>query len=208
MAIFYRLAYLIGFTPWEDAANHPAVAKHLAALLDRETQERHPPYGAALDLGCGTGGWAIDLARRGWMVTGIDMVPRAIARARRRAAAAGVDVKFVEGDLTALHAAGVGDRFQFFMDFGAIHGLTHAQRIAVAREVTAVAAPDSTMLMLAWAPGRRGPLPRGMNRAEIEEAFSAWRVIDEQPFDVSGMPAPLRKTNPVVYRVRRDSSSY
>ncbi len=129
MAIFYRLAYLIGFTPWEAAANHPAAAKHFAALLDRETQERHPPYGAALDLGCGTGGWAIDLARRGWTVTGIDMVPRAIARARRRAAAAGVDVNFVEGDLTALRAAGV---VLIDVDTEDLMELTHKGAFAIA----------------------------------------------------------------------------
>lgn len=45
---------------------------------------------AVLDFGCGFGGEAIELARRGIPVTGIDIRPEALDRARRAAAAAGV----------------------------------------------------------------------------------------------------------------------
>jgi len=58
------------------------------------------PAGRALDLGCGTGQNSIWLASRGWDVTGIDIVPRAIAVARARAADAGVDVDFRVADVT------------------------------------------------------------------------------------------------------------
>jgi len=37
--------------------------------------------------------------------------------------------------------------------------------------VSAVAAPEATLLMLAFPPGRRGPLPRGVTPAEIEAAY-------------------------------------
>ncbi len=39
--------------------------------------------------------------------------------------------------------------------------LTDAQRAAMAAGVTAAAAPKATMLLFAFQPGRRGPLPRG-----------------------------------------------
>jgi hypothetical protein len=123
-------------------------------------------------------------------------------KARERAEKAGVEVRFIEGDLTALRKAGVGEGFRFFWDFGAVHGLTRAQREAVGREVTAVAAPDATILMLAWKPGRRGPLPRGASRADIEAAFPDWRVIEEEVFDVSGLPPPLKNVDPRCYRLR------
>jgi SAM-dependent methyltransferase len=203
MTLFYRIAYAIGFTPWELAATHPAAADHITALFDREERERTPPYGSALDIGCGSGHWAIELARRGWQVTGIDIVARAIRQAREGAQRAGVDGRFIEGDVTALGAAGVGSGFSFVWDFGTVHGLTPDERAVVGREVSAATAPDATMLMLAWAPGRRGPLPRGASRADIEAAFPDWTVIGEDLFDTTGLPILLRKSDPRCYRLRR-----
>ncbi|MDZ7263323.1 MAG: methyltransferase domain-containing protein [candidate division KSB1 bacterium] len=51
-----------------------------------------------LDVGCGPGRHAIELARRGLLVTGLDFSPRMIALACEQAAAAGVEVEFVHGD--------------------------------------------------------------------------------------------------------------
>jgi SAM-dependent methyltransferase len=203
MSLFYKLAYMVGFTPWEKAATHRLAAQQIAALLNREQAERTAPFGSALDLGCGTGHWAIELARRGWDVTGIDLVASAIKKARERAQKAGVAVRFIQGDVTALRRAGVGPGIRFIWDFGTIHGLTQAQREAVGREVTAVATPDATMLTLAWAPGHRGPLPRGASREEIEAVFTGWNIIDEITFDSTGLPRPLRNVDPRCYRLRR-----
>ncbi|MBV2354108.1 class I SAM-dependent methyltransferase [Streptomyces sp. J2-1] len=59
------------------------------------------PPGRALDVGCGEGGDAVWLARRGWHVTGIDVSPTALLRAAR---AAGPDlagrVEWREADVT------------------------------------------------------------------------------------------------------------
>ncbi|WP_052397104.1 class I SAM-dependent methyltransferase [Streptomyces sp. NRRL F-5123] len=51
-----------------------------------------------LDVGCGAGRQSIALARRGFDVTGVEKGELYLAEARRRAAAAGVDVTFVRGD--------------------------------------------------------------------------------------------------------------
>lgn len=203
MGLFYSLAYSVGFTPWEEAARHPAAAGQVAALLDREERERRPPYGRALDLGCGRGHWSLELARRGWQVTGVELVPRAARAARRRASAAAADVTIVEGDMTALTEAGVGSGFRLVWDFGALHGLTPEELRAVGRGVGEVAAEDATALILAWSPGRRAPLPRGLSGEELEAAFAGWRVSDEEPFDATGLPRPLRNVGPRVFRLRR-----
>ncbi|HEU5072785.1 MAG TPA: class I SAM-dependent methyltransferase [Polyangiaceae bacterium] len=57
--------------------------------------------GTALDVGCGAGGLCIELARRGWVVTGIDIAGRAIDIARRLAAEQGVNATFLRADATA-----------------------------------------------------------------------------------------------------------
>jgi SAM-dependent methyltransferase len=55
-----------------------------------------------LDIGCGTGRHAIELARRGYRVTGIDLSPSQIERARAKAVTAGVAADFRVGDARAL----------------------------------------------------------------------------------------------------------
>ena len=51
------------------------------------------PPGRALDLGCGTGQNSIWLAKRGWEVAAIDIVPKAIAVAQARTTEAGVNAE-------------------------------------------------------------------------------------------------------------------
>jgi SAM-dependent methyltransferase len=155
MNLAYKLAYRIGFTPWERAGE--AGQQQLAALLDREEEGRQAPYGKALDLGCGRGLHSLALARRGWDVTGIDVVPQAVEAAQKGAESEDVDVNFVCADVTAMSPADVGKDFEFLLDIGCFHGLRDEQRMAMAASVDAVAADEATLLLLAFQPGRRGP---------------------------------------------------
>ena len=102
----YRFAYSIGFHPWEDAASDPPFVKKAAELFAREEQGRDVLFGKALDIGTGSGIWGIELARRGWQVTGIDRVQKALARAHERIRQAGVEMRLIQGDVTALPEAG------------------------------------------------------------------------------------------------------
>lgn len=201
MSLFYRFQYLVGMTPWERMPSLP-IGEQAVALLDREESGREPPYGRALDLGCGTGFWSVRLAQRGWEVTGVDIVPKAVRLARERARKAGVEGLFVEGSITALSAAGVGSRFRLILDFGVVHGLATEHVRAVSREVTAVATEDATLLMYAFSPGRRGPLPRGISREEIEQAYRGWTITDEEAFELAGAPRFVQKAHPRFYCLR------
>ena len=69
---------------------------------------RIPPVtGRALDVGCGSGRDAVYLAKRGWTVTAVDSVDKALATARRRAVEEGVEVQWVKGDVAALDWLGL-----------------------------------------------------------------------------------------------------
>jgi SAM-dependent methyltransferase len=56
---------------------------------------------SVLDVGCGTGRHSIELARRGFQVTGVDQSEGMLAVARRNAAAVGVQLEFVLADARA-----------------------------------------------------------------------------------------------------------
>ena len=183
----YELAYRIGFHPWEDAPNQQPFVASLSRLLDVHERGQEKPHGRALDLGTGSGIWAVELAKRGWDVTGVDLVDKALERADRRARDARVSVRFLKADVTNLEASEIGSDFRLLLDTGTFHGLTPAERKAMARKVDAVAAREATLLVLAWARRRRGPLPRGVDRAEIAAAFPGWQVTDMGP---SGFQAP------------------
>jgi SAM-dependent methyltransferase len=200
--LLYRVLWGLGVTPWERMQAFGA--DQVSLMFDREEKGRQPPFGAALDLGCGTGFWSVHLAERGWDVTGVEIVPKALRAARDRVQKAGVEVRFLEGSVAALRDAGVGSGFRLVLDFGTVHGLAPGEVKAAAREVSAVTTNDATLLMYTFSPGRKGPTPRGLSREEVEAAYAGWRVVDEQSFDASGMPAVFKKANPRWYRLRHD----
>jgi SAM-dependent methyltransferase len=204
----YRLAYAIGFHPWEDLAEHPPFADKLLELVAREEHGREPPYGPALDIGTGSGVWGVELAKRGWEVTGVDIVEKALRRARDRIDGAGVEMRLVRGDVTALSQSEVGSGFRLVLDTGTFHGLTDAQRDAMGSEISAVCADDATVLLDCFAPRRRGPLPRGASRADVERAFSGWEITDEVIADTEpDALARLMKFDERFYRLRRNGTA-
>lgn len=201
----YALAYRIGFHPWEDAEDHAPFVDKISELLDHEESGREPPYGAALDLGTGSGIWGVYMAKRGWQVTGVDNVPKALRRAQERVRESGVDLRLVEGDVTDFRAGGIGSGFRLVLDTGTFHGLKDTEREAMGREVSAAAAPDATVLMIAW-PRRRRPLIRGVSSTEIQAAFPGWTVTDAGPSHFEA-PKPIElilRPQEHWYRLRRN----
>lgn len=78
-----------------------------ADFLEQELE--HDRTRTILDIGCGTGRHDIELAARGYQVTGVDLSEAQLARAREKAAAAGVSVDFRQGDARELDFADAFD---------------------------------------------------------------------------------------------------
>jgi SAM-dependent methyltransferase len=78
------------------------------------------PHGAAvLDLACGIGRHAIAMAQRGYHVTGVDFNPRYLEIAAEEARRAGVEVRWMVGDMRALKFEEAFDAvYSFFTSFG------------------------------------------------------------------------------------------
>ncbi|GAB2655290.1 class I SAM-dependent methyltransferase [Prescottella soli] len=198
MNLAYRLAYRLGLTPWEHAGR--VFADQLATLLGAVAP---PAAGAkALDLGCGTGDHSIELGIRGWSVTGVDAVPLAIDRARAKLPIAGADVRFVLGDVVNLPAY-VERGYALALDVGCFHGLGDDQRAAYGAGLTAVTEPGAQLVLFSFSPGRRGPLPRGASRADVERALGGWTVVGDTAMDTVGAPWLLATTEPRFFRLVR-----
>jgi SAM-dependent methyltransferase len=117
-------------------------AHHVVALAGIVRGER------VLDLACGTGNAAIEAARLGADVTGLDAAPRLIEVAEARAAAAGVEAAFVVGDAQNLPFD--DGAFDCVVSvFGVIFVSDPPQAIA---EIVRVLAPGGRALVSAWRP--------------------------------------------------------
>ena len=78
--------YQRGVTPWDDG--------RLWAPLERLVSKVCPPGGSILEVGCGRGADAIQLASLGYRIKATDLSATAIGRARSSAEQAGVKVDF------------------------------------------------------------------------------------------------------------------
>jgi SAM-dependent methyltransferase len=166
--------YRLGFTPWDE---HPLAAS-LQELVEGNGDTAPLPAGIALDIGCGTGDSSIYLAKHGWKVTAVDFVPKALDKARTKAAAKQAAVDFVHADVTRLSTEGVGSGFGLIVDNGCLHGMSDEDRDAYVREVTAVAAPDARLLIVAFTPGSF-PV-RGIAPEDIKQRFSQeWELLSD-----------------------------
>src|SRR3954465_8702964 len=117
-------------------------AHHVVALAGIARGE------SVLDLACGTGNAAIEAARLGARVTGLDAAPRLIEVAEARAAATGVEAAFVVGDAQDLPFD--DGAFDCVLSvFGVIFVPDPARAVA---EIVRVLAPGGRALVSAWRP--------------------------------------------------------
>lgn len=179
-AWFYDLVYRFG-APWE-----LGVRDELRALVE-DGRLTAAPGDTAVDLGCGTGAMTVYLAQHGWVTTGIDFSPVATRKAAERARTAGVEVRFVTGDLTADSVPGAEGPFDLLLDWGTLDDLQGDDRRRMARLMTRLAAPGARCFLYCfYAP--RDQLPRlsftgasrvapGLEPGEMERLFGAeWQI--------------------------------
>lgn len=106
------------------------------------------PGEAVLDVACGTGNAALLAARAGAITTGIDAAGRLVEVARARAAEAGLEANFLQGDL---HDLGPDDhRFDAVLSvFGVIFG----DPTRALPEILRVLRPEGRAALAVWVPG-------------------------------------------------------
>lgn len=148
----------------DHAPEHPATPAEAWELRYAETPKRWSGQpnttlvdlvgglapGRAVDLGCGEGADAIWLARQGWRVTGVDISPTAVGRARAAATEAGLsadDVDFVAHDLSTWEPEGEVD----LVTASFLHSREELPRTAILRRAAARVVPGGHVAIVSHA---------------------------------------------------------
>ncbi|MBI4187092.1 MAG: methyltransferase domain-containing protein [Chloroflexi bacterium] len=190
----WSLCYL-GRAPWDIGGPRP----ELVCLVE---SGELPPC-RAIDLGCGIGENVIYLARHGFDAAGVDISPRAIARARRKAGAARVSPAFLVSDVTNL--TDVDGPFDLVVDNGCLHSLLSSKaRQGYVQTLLRLTRPGSGYFLRCFVRNHlRSPLRAFIEPGEIESRFGG-------EFDITtlqALPPGLGSLRPValdaVYLMRR-----
>ena len=181
----WEAKYLDADTPWDDG--HPW--RPLTDLLDRCS----PPGGRIVDIGCGLGGKAAQMASLGYRVLGIDISQAAIDAAQRLTAVS-------EGSLEFRRANFLNEspdaRFDLAFDRSVWSTFDEVGRTAFARRVAQWLVPGGHWISLTGCADNRDPAtgepdPRGYPRHSLQaivaccEPYFEILEVTRQPFGAS-----------------------
>lgn len=139
---------------WAGADFHPIAQCFTNAARDFVTRLALGPGDWMLDVACGTGNLSLPAARAGARVTGIDLAPNQIARARQEATAHGLAIDFEVGNAEALPYA--TEQFDITVSmFGAMFAYRPNR---VVSELVRVTRRGGRIAMANWSP--RGVMGR------------------------------------------------
>jgi len=101
--IYDRLMYDVDYKKWAD-------------YIERVFYENSIKPSLILDLGCGTGNFCINMAKRGYEMIGVDLSPEMLDCAKDKSYKDGVDILFINQDMTRFELYGTVDSIVCLMD--------------------------------------------------------------------------------------------
>jgi ubiquinone/menaquinone biosynthesis C-methylase UbiE len=153
-----------------------------------------------LDVGCGTGGVAVRVARAGADVIGIDISADQLAKARSAAEAEGLEIRFDEGDCEELPYAD-GEFDAVVSVFGAIFAPDQERTSA---ELARVCRAGGQLALTAWQRDAWSDVHTKAGRPQYDADAREWgdeehvRALLGDAFDLQFQPG--------VWRVEADSA--
>jgi SAM-dependent methyltransferase len=183
---FWRRLYPFVFAP-ERMADAAVEIDGVLGLVPNRGQ-------AVLDVCCGPGRHAVELARRGFQVTGVDLSPHLLERAREQADGAGVEVEWVRSDAREFVRPGGFDlAISLFTSFGYFEDPRDDARMLT--QVLASLRPGGALLMemvgKEWLAGGFQPTtavdgPDGSVLVERHEIVDDWGAIRNEWILIEG----------------------
>ncbi len=138
---WYRDAFSITDPIWYQPLDATAATEveHVLRLVSLPVGSR------VLDLCCGHGRHAVELARRGHQVTGLDLSPERLGMARERAARFGVELELVEADMRRIPVSGFAAVLLLYESFGFLE--TDAEHLQALKATWQALTPGGQLLL-------------------------------------------------------------
>jgi len=148
-------AYQENFTPWDKGSPSPPLVEWFS---------RHQARGSALVPGCGVGHDVAHLISLGFDALGLDIAPKAVARAQARYPQHAA--RFVQGDLFAFHG-----QFDVVVEHTCLCALPPEWRVRYRDAVVSLLKPGGLLVGIWFVnpemdPGETGP-PFGISQEEL-----------------------------------------
>ncbi|MEZ5320008.1 MAG: class I SAM-dependent methyltransferase [Vicinamibacterales bacterium] len=162
-------SYHDGPAPWDIGSPQPPVVRVASTGAF---------VGPVLDAGCGTGENTLHLASLGLSVLGVDVAETALALARQKAEARGLDVEFLAAD--ALQLATLGRTFATVLDCGLFHTFEGDEQRRYAASLASVTRPGGTLFVLCFSDAGPGTGPHPVSEPALRSAFAAaagWDIV-------------------------------
>ncbi len=175
----------------EDVESMPWFFPDLDGDFKRELEALGLTSGRVLDLGTGPGTQAIALAKLGFQVTGADVSPSAVRKARERASREGIAVEFIRDDILDSRLSGP---FDIAFDRGCFHTIPPERRRDYIGAVHRILRPGGILMLKCFShlePGEEGPYR--FTTREIRTLFRPrFEVgsIEESTFEGTRKPNP------------------
>ena len=187
-------SYHDGPAPWDIGRPQPAVVR-LASECGFS--------GTVLDAGCGTGENALHLASLGLSVLGVDVAETALAIAREKSKARGIEVEFATAD--AFHLPDLQRMFETVLDCGLFHTFDSDEKMQYVTSLASVTKRDGTLYVLCFSDEGPDTGPHPVSKEELKAVFDAdngWNVvaIDDINFFLlfmSGLTIPVQNEKQV-----------
>ena len=140
--------------------------------------------GTALDLGCGTGTQAVELASLGWTVYGIDYVPKAIRVAKEKAYQNNMVSKtnFKLGDVSKLSKMQI-PVIDFAYDLGCLHALSAKKQKYYVRDLAKVLKPGALYLLFGLKFHNEIGFKFGITRSQVIDLFRPYFNLESSRED-------------------------
>ena len=166
-----------------------------------------------IDLGCGTGSYAIFLATKGFRVTGIDISPSAISIARKKADEKGVDCTFLAKDIVE-DLEDLNESFDFAYDWELLHHIIPEKRLRYVENVYKLLNPKAKYLSVSFSEkdpcfggkGKYRETPLGTvlyfsSKEELRNLFkSHFTIVELKTIEIRGKPVPHVANYAFMYR--------